>query len=862
MAPFVHGPRRANLRCRPRHPSRLLWDDTEFRRPFGRLWSSTRIHRGGDDDATRTEQSTDNTNNNENDTTVVVYEELVRLASDLRRHDALYYESEMAVLTDDEFDALVRREAELCRTYPSLLQRLERESGLGVQATRYGGRVGNVLLPTTTTTTPNNATRIVVDRVKRPHVRPMLSLDNVHREEELLAWLERIRKKLTVDDGPSSLTILTEPKLDGLSLSCRYEQRQSNTTLYTFVWASTRGDGKQGQDVTHAVQQGNLVPLTLDWASLLTDPESYTHPKVLEIRGEIVLPTTVFQSLEGEGLAFANARNAASGILLRKESTTDPVASQALREKLCFYAYDVAGDDGFNVSGVQLRRVLPTLGFRVPEPVAVTRLRLDNTTAWNVNDIQALLKYHHSMQHYRQGKKTSQTYGDYDMDGAVHKVSESDLRIILGQSNRAPRWAIAHKFAPLAAVTTLLDITVQVGRTGALTPVAILQPVEMAGVVVRRATLHNFAHMQQVLESTTTIAKESSVLVRRAGDVIPQVVQRIAGTDAGSNNGFDTISVAFPETCPACGSPVVTDEVNKTASKETAGQVLRCGGPQWNCPPRAVGSIAHAVSRDALDVTGLSEARIMQLIEAGFISRPSDIFALAKSPTQLDKLAEMDGWGPKSAQNLAAVANRIAKNGISLSRFVYSLGIRFSGVHSSALIAAAYGSVDDFLKDVEAASTLPIKQVQDQESNDEQVQSFARLREETDITKGIGPVLLNSLDTFAQDQELVEAAESLSSSILVLADDSAIRVPTLATTGPLQDMAVVFTGSISEMSRSEAKKWAKVMGAKSTPGSISKLTGLVVAGEKGGKKLEQAEKLGVRVIDTEEFLQMVNMFRR
>jgi DNA ligase (NAD+) len=456
-------------------------------------------------------------------------------------------------------------------------------------------------------------------------------------------------------------------------------------------------------------------------------------------------------------------------------------------------------------------------------------------------------------------------WGDYDMDGCVHKISEQTFRKTLGASNRSPRWAIAHKFPPLSAVTTLLDIDVQVGRTGALTPVAILEPVDLRGVTVQRATLHNFIHMRQVLGGVDRIPKGSTVLVRRAGDVIPQVVQRVGQQDSSGDTNAEFISLDTPTTCPACGSKTIVDIDNKTSAdgNATAGQILRCGGPQLLCPPRAVAALAHAYSRDAFDITGLSEARIMQLMDADLLKIPSDVFALANDQAKLDTISELDGWGPKSAQNVARVASRVALDGVSLSRFIYSLSIRYAGVHSSALLAAVYGNVDTFLNDVERAAKIG----NDSGAEEHEQESFAVLREETEATKGIGPVLLSSLEAFAMEEDLVEAARELARLVRVIDDTSQALLqsfdndaaPTEAK--PLFGMSVVFTGAMAELSRSEAKKLAIKMGAKSTPGTISKTTSLVVAGAKAGKKIDQATKLGVRVIDADEFEAMVKVFQ-
>jgi DNA ligase (NAD+) len=838
----------------------------------------------------------------------VVYKELQWLAQEIKRHDELYYNNDddgdadpaiengndNSQISDDDYDALAQREADLCRKYPHLLQQWEKDSGLGIAATRYGGRVGAAAAesvattPATVSLKATVATTTVVDRVKQQHMRPMLSLDNVNNDEELLAWLERVRKKLIstqndTDRGEMEITVVTEPKLDGVSLSLHYERHINgvngdtidNKHQYRLAWAATRGDGKKGQDVTAAVLEGMKLPASLSWDSNGDGPEA------LEIRGEVVMPQTVFESIlssaDTTNVTFSNARNAASGILLRKEqvettSSTNAVANEyssvELRSKLRFYAYDlVITDENIMLNGLQARERLESLGFLVPNPIATTTLVVNNETAWNVSDIPKMVEYHDSLRLHREtsDRKSALDWGDYDMDGCVHKISEQTVRKTLGASNRSPRWAIAHKFPPLSAVTALLDIDIQVGRTGALTPVAILEPMDLRGVTVQRATLHNFIHMRQILGGADRIPKGSPVLVRRAGDVIPQVVQRVGQQDNADDTNAEFISLDTPTTCPACGSGTIVDIDNKPSAEGdvTEGQILRCGGPQLLCPPRAVAALAHAYSRDAFDINGLSEARILQLMNANLLQKPSDVFALANDQAKLDTISELDGWGPKSAQNVARVANRVASDGVSLSRFIYSLSIRYAGVHSSALLAAVYGNVDTFLNDVEQAAKIG----NDTGVEDNEQDSFAVLREETEATKGIGPVLLSSLEAFAMEKDLVKAARELalmvrviddtSQALLQLFDDDA--VPSEAK--PLYGMSVVFTGAIADLSRSEAKKLAVKMGAKSTPGTISKATSLVVAGAKAGKKIDQATKLGVRVIDADEFDAMVKAFQ-
>jgi len=847
----------------------------------------------------------------------IAYQELKSIATQLFRHDDLYYNNAVVTtsnnddddataatitpISDDEYDALAAREAELCQTYPLLWQRWKDESGLGERATRYQGRVGQ-------------STHSSSSRQKQTHLVPMLSLDNVHDTAQLLAWLERVRQKITKHHNTATeaaqVPILTEPKLDGVSLSLRYERNNNNNASYALQWACTRGDGRRGTDVTQAVRDMKSLPEQIHCGTTNNiDTAAVGLPDYLEVRGEVVLPTSVFQKLRDEAVdgsgdgsstilaTFANARNAASGILQRykeqqnattiNETDTEhsPVIteSQELRSKLRFYAYQVVhdGNNPLFENALETRRILEEQGFSTPHPVISSTLILpaNDSEALSEKDIpNNMLEYYEILREFRINGTTHKDYqwGDFDVDGCVHKLVHESHRQLLGNSNRFPRWAVAHKFPPTAVVTDLLGMEVQVGRTGALTPVAILKPVDVAGVTVQRATLHNFPHMRQVLGDVDRVRKGCSVVVRRAGDVIPQVVSRVVVEDAidgeqvGSLNNTDSIdtpsnefiALSTPTHCPACGSVASFDDENATARHESSvGKVLRCQGPPLLCPPRAVGAIRHAFSRDTLEIKGLSEKRIEQLMEAGFLKKPSDLFSLANDSAKLEELAELEGWGKKSAQNLEAEAMRVARDGVSLSRFIQSLGIRLVGNNASPLLAAAYGSVGAFVEDLEKAVDF------DNGSPKADRPPFSRLEGDSDLNKGIGPVMLASLWEFASQKEMVDAARELADSILVIDDTSNADVsPSTdrdvsdALQTPLSGLSVVFAGKIPGLTQAKAKLLAKQMGATATPATISKSTGCVVSTKNGGKKREQAEQLGIRVIEGDDFLKMVDDF--
>lgn len=421
-------------------------------------------------------------------------------------------------------------------------------------------------------------------------------------------------------------------------------------------------------------------------------------------------------------------------------------------------------------------------------------------------------------------------------------------------------------------MTKLRSIDVQVGRTGALTPVAILDPTDLGGVVVSRASLHNFHYARSILDPVdNSVIVGASVMISRAGDVIPQVLRRVNGKDENTSSFSQQdqlISLETPSICPACGAATFFDEnssstngnetlvdtsknePNTVNATSTTGQVLRCGGPQLLCPPRAIGALAHAYSREALDIHGLSEGRLQQLMDASMIKVPVDLFRILDPDSGMkDGISKLPFWGDKSTQNLVDAVQTVATNGVSLSRFIYCLGIRHVGVHSSKLISSAYGSVTKFLDDVEKVheSDAPFSIL----TGDESLEGV----------KGIGPVMIESMTKFSLNKELVVAAKQLSEKVPV--HDEVVKSLLLSTESgidkPFDGKSVVFTGSLSDnMTRSNAQRLAvEVLGAKSTPSTISKSTGIVIEGSGGGKKATEAKKLGITIMSAEEFMKLI-----
>ena len=922
----------------------------------------------------------------------LLYQQFKDLSLEIQRHDEIYYgvgenSINSNVLSDDEFDALVRKEEELEKEFPDILHTWQLESGLGKAATR-SGRVG-----TKTETKATNA-----ERQKRKHLSPMLSLDNVHNQEQLLAWLRKVVKAVTAEaeeqEVTSMVTIVTEPKLDGVSLSLRYEASSnaasSDSIPLELKWASTRGDGTVGQDVTAAAKQMSGIPDTI---YLSKDTASAGQEIILEVRGEVVLPRSEFLKIQQQAeaatkekeseerddqnftevsktadptiISFSNPRNAASGIMLRKESD-DPeeqASSKKLRSLLRFYAYDLSGleeEQGsgqvLELDGIQIREQLSKWGFPLALPVATTNLEWKNNnddddgedtstsdletevesasasaseskTLWgnwfqeNIANEQILpiLEYFSALEEHRERlqeednknlslsttSKSSTTkksknsesnnhydWGDFDMDGCVHKVTQASVRSVMGYTSKSPKWATAHKFPAQSSVARLLDIIFQVGRTGAITPVAVLEPTEVGGVTVQRATLHNFGHLQEIMgfennknseAGVSRIPKYEPLLVQRAGDVIPQVVRRIKSHSKPSEEGsspIEWISLDSPDKCPFCSSPVTYDTLAQSSSSSRVGQVLRCTGPPLLCPPRAITSLKHAFSRDAMDLTGLSEARIEQLMDADLLKFPSDIFTMDNE--KWESLEALPGWGERSSQNLKASSQKVASKGISLGRFIYSLGIRHVGKHTSELVASCYGSVGAFLEALNTSSQYQI--IEPQIASNDEPDDGEGLHNEEKITTspnhpflelenklGIGPVAIDSLIAFSKTQELVDAAKTLAESLNVLEQDVVIEEHeddpsgSLSTASgskqPWKGFRVVFTGSlgiVDGLTRSKAQEIAKQLGAKATPGSVSKSTDLVVFGDKGGKKLTQAKELGIATLEAEEFVQLAN----
>ena len=666
--------------------------------------------------------------------------ELAALAEEIAAHDRRYHGEDAPVISDEAYDALRRRNEEIENRFADL-----------VRADSPSRRVGAA---------PAAGFAKVRHRV------PMLSLQNAFADEEVTEFDARIRKFLGLGQD-DALAVVAEPKIDGLSASLRYERG-------VFKQGATRGDGVTGEDVTDNLRGVDGVPRELADA-----------PDDLEVRGEVYMTAPAFAALnraqaEAGKAAYANRRNAAAGSLRQIDAAV--TASRKLR----FVAYGV-GDPA-------------ALGVETHWQV-LTRLR-----DWGFPgnpDTRRCETLADALAAYRDlGSRRAKL--PWEIDGVVYKVDRLDFQRRLGMVSRAPRWALAHKFAAERAETTVLGIDVQVGRTGAITPVARLQPVQVGGVVVSNATLHN---EDEIVRKDVRVG--DTVVVQRAGDVIPQVVEVVKERRKGRPRKF-----RFPDTCPACGSTVVREEGEA---------VRRCTGGLI-CPAQRVERLRHFVSRDGFDIEGLGEKQIARFWEDGVIREPADIFSLAQRNETLEpKLADRDRWGAQSVANLfRAIDDRRA---IDLERFLYALGIRHIGQTTARLLAKSYGSLAA-LRDAVAAA------------GDRDSEAWTTL----ESIDGIGPKLADAVVAFFAEPHNQQVVDDLAAAVAV----RDFEAP--ATDSPLAGKTVVFTGTLEAMTRDEAKELALRLGAK-VAGSVSARTDLVVAGPGSGAKGKKAVELGIETID-------------
>jgi DNA ligase (NAD+) len=611
---------------------------------------------------------------------------------------------------------------------------------------------------------------------KKVGAMPMLSLGNVFSDDDVFEFVARVRRFLGLAET-APIRFTAEPKIDGLSCSLRYEQGK-------LVQAATRGDGYEGEDVTANIRTLRDIP-----QRLAGDP-----PPVLEARGEVYMTHADFTALNDRQTAagkllFANPRNAAAGSLRQLDSKI--TAERPLR----FFAY-AWGETSELPAPTQAGVLDAFRGYGLP-----------------VNPLTVLCQSAEDMlAHYHQIEAQRATLG-YDIDGVVYKVDDITLQERLGFVSRAPRWAVAHKFPAERATTVLRDIEIQVGRTGALTPVARLEPVTVGGVVVSNATLHN---EDEIARKDIRIG--DTVVVQRAGDVIPQIVEIIA-----DKRPKDAKPYVFPHICPVCGSAALREIDEKTGEADI---VRRCTG-SLVCPAQAVERLKHFCSRNAFDIEGLGDKQIDYFYAQGLIKTASDIFTLEeRDRASLTKIKNREGFGETSVRNLFAAID--ARRHIAINRFLFALGIRHIGETNARRLARHFTDFDALRETARDAAP------------------GTEARTRIDSIDGVGPVVAEALHDFFAEPHNAHELDAL------LAQVTLEPMPAIAASSPVSGKTVVFTGGLERLTRDEAKAQAERFGAK-VAGSVSKKTDLVVAGPGAGSKLAKASELGIEVITEDEW---------
>jgi len=683
--------------------------------------------------------------------------EHARLATLIHVYNVSYHQKDAPVISDAEYDALFRRLLAIEATYPDLVTEDSPSQAVGAEPAQGFAKVR--------------------------HTVPMLSLGNAFGEEDVGEFLTRIRRFLSLD-AEDALEIVAEPKIDGLSVSLRYEDG-------VFVRGATRGDGNEGEDITANLRTIGDIPNTLDGDA----------PEIVEIRGEVYLPRSAFCALneyqEAEGAKiFANPRNAAAGSL--RQLDTSVTARRPLR--MFAYAWGTMSADAAATQMGFLEQAA-TWGFQ-KNPLSRICASLDEIIEnyATMSDQRPLL--------------------DYDIDGIVYKVNRLDFQQRLGFVSRAPRWAIAHKFPAEQATTILREIDIQVGRTGALTPVARLEPVTVGGVVVSNATLHNEDEINR-----KDVRAGDTVIIQRAGDVIPQVVRAIA-----EKRPKDAQAFVFPDHCPVCGSEAVRDEDEA---------VRRCTGGLI-CPAQAVERLKHFVSRNAFDIEGFGAKHIVAFHEDGLLEGPADIFRL---DTHENELIEREGWGDQSVANLLAAIRE--RRTVDLDRFIYALGIRQIGQATARLLARNYSSFGAWRDAMCDAADERFKNRAEMKKPELVGEAFAAL---CNIDQ-IGVSVADDLLAFVHEDHNRQVLADLDA----LLDIQPFEQP--ESDSELAGKTIVFTGTLEKMTRSEAKARAEAMGAK-VSGSVSSKTDLLVAGPGAGSKAKKAAELGIETVDEDGWIEM------
>ena len=680
--------------------------------------------------------------------------ELAALAAEIAKHDRAYHEQDAPVISDAEYDALRQRNDAIEARFPDLVREDSPSRRVGAGPADAFGKVR--------------------------HAVPMLSLANGFSDEDVRDFVGRIRRFLDLPDT-EEVALTAEPKIDGLSISLRYENRK-------LVQAATRGDGYEGENVTANALTIQDVPKRLHG----------TAPDLVEIRGEIYMSHKDFAALNerqasADDKVFANPRNAAAGSLRQ----LDPAITASRPLKFFAYAWGEAPDLPANTQ----------MGV------------IDAFKSWGL-PINPLTKLCRSVEEllarYRLIESQRAELG-YDIDGVVYKVNRLGWQQRLGFVSRSPRWGLAHKFSAEKAMTVLEKIDIQVGRTGALTPVARLKPVTVGGVVVTNATLHNEDEIAR-----KDVREGDTVIVQRAGDVIPQILAFVP-----EKRLADAKPYLFPQECPVCHSHAVREE--RASGKVDA--VRRCTGGLI-CAAQRVERLKHFASRNAFDIEGLGDKIIEEFYADGLIAWPHDVFTLEERDRKnLKRLKNREGWGESSVRKLFGAID--ARRTIALDRFIFALGIRHVGETTARALARAYGTANHVREQMIAAGSME-----------------GDAWNELNAIDGIGEIVAEAVVQFFGEQHNRDVVDELLKHVTVT------ELEARSTTSPVAGKTVVFTGALERMTREEAKAMAERLGAK-VSGSVSKKTDLLVAGPGAGSKLKDAEKYGIEVIDENAWFERV-----
>jgi DNA ligase (NAD+) len=689
--------------------------------------------------------------------------ELAALAREIARHDKLYHGKDEPEISDADYDALVARNRAIETRFPQL-----------IRADSPSRRVGAA---------------VAEGFAKSRHGEPMLSLDNVFSPEEFSDFCKRIRRFLGLSED-EALAFVGEPKIDGLSINLLYENG-------VFIKGATRGDGAEGEDVA---------------ANLLTIPSlprklAPPFPAQIEIRGEVFMEKADFLAFRATQEKAAEAREVrrAAG-----EKLGDAIVIPANPRNAA--AGSVRQLDARVTATRPLKLLAYAMGAASEAPADTHHAFLDELRRWGfaVNPLSRRLESENAAESFQAEIGAARAGLAYDIDGVVYKLDRSDWQRRLGFVGRAPRWAVAWKFPAEQAVTKLLDIEIQVGRTGALTPRAVMEPVNVGGVVVRHATLHN---EDEIARKDVRIG--DTVTLQRAGDVIPQILGVVL-----EKRPADAQPYAFPLNCPACGSHAIRDGEDV---------VRRCTGGLI-CPAQTTERLRHFVARRAMDIEGLGEENIQTLFDAGLIKSPADIFRLHQ---KRETLAGFEGWGERKITKLLEAIE--ARRSVALERFIFALGIRRIGEQNAKLLARHYHSLEAWRAAMIAAHIIG-----------------SEAREELGSIQGIGPAIAEELVEFFAEPRNLTALDDLAAEVAPLPVEEAS-----AADSPFAGKTMVFTGTLEQMTREEAEALAERLGAKVTK-SVSKKTDFVVVGADAGSKATKAAELGVKTLTEAEWIELAS----